>query len=74
MPYYCFRIRPDRTMVLLETYPKFQEAMAFCRDLRRQQADGDADQIRMMFAATEKEAKRLLGDKRPPTPIEEWEA
>jgi hypothetical protein len=74
MPYFCFRIRPDRTMTLLETYPKFKEAMDYCRDLRRQQAADDPDQIRMMFAATAKDAKRLLGERRPPTPLEEWEA
>lgn len=74
MPYYVFRIRPDKTMALLNTFPKFKEAMTFCREQRKSQPPEDKDAIRMMFAETEKDAKRLLGDRRPPAPLEEWEA
>lgn len=76
MPYYVFRLSADRkNLTLLDTYAKFAEAKDACRDLRKQQAPDDTDLIRMAFAASEKEAKRLLTDSRKEnSPIEEWEA
>jgi hypothetical protein len=75
MPYFVFRIGPEKDLTLLQVYAKFQEAKAFCREQRRAQPPGDTTQIRMVFAATEKEGRRLLTEKRQPSsPIEEWEA
>lgn len=75
MPYFVFRIGPEKTLTLLQVYAKFQEARDYCRAQRRAQAAGDPSQIRMVFAATEKEGRRLLTEKRQPSsPLEEWEA
>jgi len=76
MPYYVFRLSADRkNLTLLETYVKFAEAKNACRELRKQQKPDDTDLIRMAFAASEKEAKRLLTEPRKESsPIEEWEA
>lgn len=76
MPYYVFRLSADRkNLTLLETYAKFAEAKDACRTLRMQQGPNDTDLIRMAFAASEKEAKRLLTEPRKESaPIEEWEA
>ena len=74
MPYYVFRIAADKTLTLLNTFDKYKDAKETCRTLRIAEPSG-ADQIRMAFAATERDAKRLLGDKRQPSsPLEEWEA
>ncbi len=74
MPYYVFRIA-DKQLTLLNTFEKYKDAKETCRKLRMADAAGGADQIRMAFAATERDAKRLLADKRQPqSPLEEWEA
>lgn len=74
MPYYVFRIAADRTLSLVRAFDKFKEAKETCRTLRMAQPAGGADQIRMAFGATERDAKRLLADKRQPSsPLEEWE-
>lgn len=74
MPYYVFRIAADRTLSLVHAFDKYKEAKDTCRTLRMAQPAGGADQIRMAFAATERDAKRLLADKRQPSsPLEEWE-
>lgn len=76
MPYYVFRISADKkNLTLIDTYAKFAEAKNACRDLRKQQVQHDTDLIRMTFANSEKDAKRLLTEPRKEsTPLEEWEA
>lgn len=75
MPYFVFRFGPDRKPVLVETFDRFQEAKDTCRTLRQQESPDDPNAIRMAFAKTEHEAKRLLSEKRDPSsPLEEWEA
>jgi hypothetical protein len=76
MPYYVFRLTADKkNLTLLETCSRFAEAKDACRTLRKNQGPNDTDLIRMAFAASEKEAKRLLTDPRKESsPIEEWEA
>ncbi len=76
MPYYVFRLSADRKdLTLLNTCAKFAEAKELCRELRQQQAPDDTGHIRMAFAPSERDAKRLLTDSRSPSsPLEEWEA
>lgn len=75
MPYFVFRVTPEKSLALLQVYTRFTEAKDYCRTERRKQAAGDRDQVRMVFAQSEKEARRLLTEKRQPSsPIEEWEA
>ncbi len=76
MPYYVFRLSADKKqLTLVDTCAKFAEAKNVCRERRTQQGPNDTDLIRMAFAASEKEAKRLLTEPRKESsPIEEWEA
>lgn len=75
MPYFVFRFGPDRKPALVETFDSFKEAKDACRTLRQQESPDDPNAIRMAFAKTEHEAKRLLSEKRDPSsPLEEWEA
>lgn len=76
MPYYVFRIAADKkTLTLVNTFDKYKEAKETCRTLRAAAPAGGPDAIRMAFAATERDAKRLLADRRQPSsPLEEWEA
>lgn len=75
MPYFVFRITADNQFTLVNAYDKFQEARQVCRNMRAEAAPGSAERVRMGFAKTENEAKRLLMERRSPaSPLEEWEA
>ncbi len=75
MPYFVFRISPDKQLTLVDVFDRFMEAKKVCRDMRAAQAPGDRDVIRLAFAKEEREAKRLLSERREPSsPLEEWEA
>lgn len=75
MPYYVFRLSPDQPPELIDSFARFQEAMKAARELRRSEGPGATRTIRMAFGESEKEARRLLTEKRKPsTPLEEWEA
>lgn len=64
MPYFVFRILPDRKLTLLQTFAKFKEARDHVRSLRAQQAPDDRSTIRMIFAEDTKKAQLLLTDLR----------
>lgn len=75
MPYFVFRITTDNQFTLVRAYDKFQEAKQVCRSMRAEAEPGSVERIRMAFAKTENEAKRLLMERRnPASPLEEWEA
>jgi len=75
MPYFVFRITPDNQFTLVSTFEKFQDAKQLCRSMRAELEAGSVERIRMGFAKTENEAKRLLSERRgPASPLEEWEA
>jgi len=75
MPYFVYRISAERKLALVNVYDKFQEAKDVCRKMRADMPADSVEQVRMAFAQSEKEAKRLLSDKREPSsPLEEWEA
>jgi hypothetical protein len=49
--------------------------MKAARELRKIEGPGATGTIRMAFGESEKNARRLLTEKRKPsTPLEEWEA
>jgi hypothetical protein len=75
MPYYVFRLSPDQQPELIDSYAEFQEAMKAARELRKTEGPGATRTVRMAFGENEKDARRLLTEKRKPsTPLEEWEA
>jgi len=66
MPYFLYRITPDRKLTLIETFEKFQDAKGVARRMRGEQPSGSTDTIRMIFADTAKKAQLLLTDLRNP--------
>jgi hypothetical protein len=64
MPYFVFRISPDRKLTLLDTFTKFKNAKEHVRSLRVQQATDDRNIVRMIFAEDTKKAQLLLSDLR----------
>jgi hypothetical protein len=66
MPYFLYRISPERKLTLLETFDKFQEAKTVARRLRAEQPPGDGHVIRMIFAENPKKAQLMLTDLRNP--------
>ena len=75
MPYYVFRLSPDKKLTLVDTFAKYQEAKDLCRQLRQTESPDNPNAVRMAFAEDEVKAKRLLADRRQPSsPLEEWEA
>jgi hypothetical protein len=64
MPYFVYRISPERKLTLIETFAKFKEAKDFARSLRAQQATDDRNMVRMIFAEDPQKARLLLSDQR----------
>ncbi len=64
MPYFLYRISPERKLTLIETFEKYQDAKALARNLRAQQAADDSSLVRMIFAETPKKAQLMLTDLR----------
>ena len=66
MPYFLYRISPERKLTLIETYAKFQEAKNEARRLRAEKPADNHDTIRMIFAESPRKAQLLLTDPRNP--------
>jgi len=66
MPYFVYRISPERKLTLIETFAKFKEAKDHARALRAQQTTDDRNVVRMIFAEDQKKAQLLLTDLRTP--------
>ena len=64
MPYFVYRISPERKLTLLDTLDQFKDAKDLARSLRAQQPPGVNDVFRMIFAETPKKAQLLLTDVR----------
>jgi hypothetical protein len=64
MPYFVYRISPERKLTLIETFAKFKQAKDLARALRAQQATDDRNVVRMIFAEDPKKAQLLLSNKR----------
>ena len=75
MPYYVFRISSEKQFTPAGSFEKYPEAKEACRRLRAEGSPDDPNAVRMIFAQSEHEARRLLSEKRQPSsPLEEWEA
>ena len=60
MPYFIYRIAPDKQLECLEQHPKYRPAREQARQMRAEQASNDPDTIKMIFAENRIEAERLL--------------
>ena len=71
MPYFVYRISPQRFMKYLEQYDAYKEAREYARSLRAQQEASDPDTIKIVFAEQQVEAEALLKAKRERQPSED---
>ena len=75
MPYFVFKILPDKQFALVKSCTQYKEAKDLCRELRQAEFPDNPNAVRMAFAEDEPKARRLLAEKRlPSSPLEEWEA
>ncbi|MBI3546905.1 MAG: hypothetical protein HY081_10035 [Gammaproteobacteria bacterium] len=75
MPYFVFRVLPEKKLQLVNSFAKYPEAKELCRQLRIAESPTDPTRFRISFAEDETKAKRLISDKhKPSSPLEEWEA
>lgn len=69
MPYYVYKIESAelallKQLELINTFDKFKEAKNFARDIRAEQVEGDAAEIKVMFADNQLAAEEMLMEKR----------
>ncbi|HCX33363.1 MAG TPA: hypothetical protein DHV08_07265 [Rhodocyclaceae bacterium] len=74
MPYYLFKILPDRRMEKLAEHTAFREASSQAKALRREIPQGEDYRVKVIFAPTEDEARFVLSQPRTLEPItgDEW--
>ena len=71
MPYFVYRMRPPRAREKAGVFASYREARAAVREMRRALDRDDPATARMVFAAGEAEAERLLAERREPRPLGE---
>jgi len=71
MPYFVYKIYPNRTLDLIDDFDKYQDAKKLTRELRTELKEDDVFNFRLVHAAHEREAERLLATKREPRPTGE---
>ena len=64
MPYFIFRIGDKRALEPLGIHAGYREARQVVRELRSEAGSGSVNNIRMIFAKTEAEARKLLSTPR----------
>lgn len=69
MPYFIYRIAPERSLSLLRAFDRFPEAKEAVRALRTTATKGE--QVRIVFANDPEEAKALLNTPRERPPSED---
>ena len=60
MPYFVYQLSPPQPPTYLATYPGYQEARERVRALRQADPAAGAAAYRLIFAAQQAEAERLL--------------
>lgn len=71
MPYFIYRVSPQRFLKYLKEYPEYREAREHARGLRAQKSNDDLDTIKIIFAKDQAEAEALLKAKRERRPSED---
>jgi len=71
MPYFVYRVSPQKFIKHLEQYSEYRDARKYARDLRAQQDKEDPDTIKIIFAEEQAEAEALLKAKRERQPSED---
>ena len=72
MPYFVYRLRPPRAPEKAGgAFEGYRDARAAAREMRRALDRDDPATVRMIFAADEAQAERLLTERREPRPLGE---
>lgn len=69
MPYYLFKMFPNRKVEVIESHPKFRDARDRARELRAQLTVADNCEIKMVFAPNEGAGAKLLTTEREVIPM-----
>ena len=71
MPYFVYRLRLRRSPEKAGVFEDYREARAAAREMRRALDRDDPVTVRIIFAAGEAQAERLLTERREPRPLGE---
>ena len=71
MPYLVYRLRSPRPPEKAGVFETYREARTAVREMRRALDRDDPATVRMVFAAGEAQAERLLTERREPRPLGE---
>ena len=71
MPYFIYTIRRPRAPEKVGAFAEYRKARAAVREMRRELDRDDPATVRMVFAASEAQADRLLTERREPRPLGE---
>ena len=71
MPYFVFKLRHPRSLENAGVFASYRDARIAVREMRRALDPDDPTTVRMVFAADEAQAERLLTERREPRPLGE---
>ena len=71
MPYFLFKIDPQRNLDFIDSFTKYRDARDLARKLRAELPPGDPHTIKMVHAKNQAEAEHLLTEVREPRPAGE---
>ena len=71
MPYFVYKIYPNRTLDFVESHDNYKDAKKKTRELRDTLLEDDKFTYRLVHASHEREAVRLLTAKREARPLGE---
>ncbi len=68
MPYYLFKMFPNREVEVIEHHEKYRAARDRARSMRKELTVSDNYQVKIIFAANEQAGAKLLTTEREPIP------
>ena len=71
VPYFIYKLRWPRPPEKTGAFEAYREARSAVREMRRALGRDDPATVRMVFAAGEAQAERLLTERREPRPLGE---
>ena len=71
VPYFIYKLRPPLPPEASGSFAAYREARTAVRAMRRALRSDDPTTVRMVFAAGEAQAERLLSERREPRPLGE---
>ena len=71
MPYFLYKIMPEKRFELIERFDVYREARDEARARRSQMSAEDQYTIKVMFAKDQEQAERLMSEEREARPLGE---